>query len=167
MVGNDANALLVNSFRNHRNKEQSLSSQADVVRVNDSGNSVLFSVVLLGKSLYIDAFFVVAGGAARCAGNRLCLPCHGHRGRCRGCLERGAVLGTKELQSPGGQDPAGLREPHTAGTSQHRQVPQILDRYSQRQASGKRQKMSKYVMLTLNCTGYDYNSRISKIYLGI
>lgn len=74
------------------------------------------------------------GRAARCARHRLRLPGHGHGGGRGGRLERGAVLGAKELQGAGGEDPAGVREPDAAGAPQHSQVPSLLDGHAQRQA---------------------------------
>lgn len=80
---------------------------------------------------------VFAGGPARCAGDRQRVPRHGHGGGCGGGVERGAVLGAQELQGAGGEDPARLREPHAARTSEHHQVPPVLVRHSQRQAQGQ------------------------------
>lgn len=72
-----------------------------------------------------------AGGATRRARNRLRPPRHGHGGGGGGGVERGSVLGAQELQGAGGQDPAGVRQPHPARAPQHRQVPSLLDGHAQ------------------------------------
>lgn len=87
---------------------------------------------------------VLAGGPARCAGDRQRVPRHGHGGGRGGGVERGAVLGAQELQGAGGEDPARLREPHAARTSEHHQVPPVLVRHSQRQAQGQSHSHNSY-----------------------
>lgn len=72
-----------------------------------------------------------SGGTTRCAWNRLRLLGDGHgRGR-GGSLERGPVFRAEKLQKPGGENPNGVREPDATGPSQYRQIPSILDGYSQ------------------------------------
>jgi len=84
----------------------------------------------------------VAGGAARCAGHRLRVLGDGHGGRRRGGVEWGAVLREEELQGTRGEDSAGVRKPDPAGTSEHRQVPSLLDGHTQRQAAGETRRVT-------------------------
>lgn len=79
---------------------------------------------------------LISGGTARCPRDRLRSPRDGHRGGGGGCLERGAVLRTEELQGTGGQNTDGVRQPHQAGAPQYSQVSPVLDRHSQRQTEG-------------------------------